>query len=162
MILLTVGTQFPFDRLVRAVDLAVEKLQLFEEIIAQTGNCSYIPRNFQSVPFFEKSRLEEYMTQATSIISHAGMGSIKTALTYFKPMLVMPRLKKYNEVVNDHQVMLAEEFEKLGYLLAAYSEEHVADKMMELKSFVPRKYELNTASVAARISNYLDSLAKTT
>ncbi len=160
MILLTVGTVFPFDRLVKAVDTAAEKIQFHEEIIAQTGDCSYVPRNFKSVPFLEKSQLDKYITEASAIISHAGVGSIKSALSSYKPLLVMPRLKKYHEHVNDHQLILAERFEKLGYLLAAYDQECLAEKMIELKSFVPRKYELNTESAVARISDYLNNLVK--
>lgn len=162
MIFLTVGTQFPFDRLIKAVDCAVERVQINEEIIAQTGNSVYIPRNFRFVPFLEKKQIDKYTAEASAIISHAGMGSIKTSLIYGKSLLVMPRQKKYHEVVNDHQVPLAERFEKLGYLLVAYDEQTMIQKITELKSFVPARYTLNTETVAARISNFLRDLAQAT
>jgi len=39
MIFLTVGTQFPFDRLVKAVDETVRKNGLDEQIFAQVDFC---------------------------------------------------------------------------------------------------------------------------
>jgi UDP-N-acetylglucosamine transferase subunit ALG13 len=49
MIFLTVGTQFPFDRLVRAVDEAFDNGAIDEEVFAQIGETSYRPRNFEQV-----------------------------------------------------------------------------------------------------------------
>jgi len=107
MIFLTVGTQFPFDRLVRAVDDIIEEGLISEALFAQIGESSYKPRNFESVACLEKGIYDDYVKQASSIIGHAGMGTINMALYNHKPLLVMPRLKRYNEVVNDHQLAVA-------------------------------------------------------
>jgi UDP-N-acetylglucosamine transferase subunit ALG13 len=155
MIFLTVGTQFPFDRLVRAVDEAVGENGLDEQIFAQVGASSYRPKNFETIPELEKSLFDKYISEANGIISHAGMGCITMALENRKPLLVMPRLKKYGEVVNDHQVVIAKKFEKLGHLLVAYSDEELLDKIKFLRGFVPQKREVHCEAVAARISDFL-------
>jgi UDP-N-acetylglucosamine transferase subunit ALG13 len=155
MIFLTVGTQFPFDRLVRAVDEAVGENGLDEQIFAQVGASSYRPKNFETVPELEKSVFDKYFREAVGVISHAGMGCITIALEKRKPLLVMPRLKKYGEVVNDHQVVIAKKFEKLGHLLVAYSDEELLDKIKFLRGFVPQKREVHCEAVAARISDFL-------
>lgn len=111
MIFLTVGTLFPFDRLVRAIDAAVGEGLIEDEIFAQVGENSYKPRNFESLPSLKKDLFDKYFTEASFIISHAGMGTITMALSHNKPLLVMPRLKHYKEHVNDHQVATAR---KLG------------------------------------------------
>jgi UDP-N-acetylglucosamine transferase subunit ALG13 len=73
-----------------------------------------------------------------------------------KPLLVMPRLRRYGEVVNDHQLDIARKFEQLGYLLAAYEVMELPDKIEKLKSFVPKKRQTQTKAVAERISTFLN------
>lgn len=158
MIFLTVGTQFPFDRLVRAVDEAFDNGLVGEEVFAQIGETSYRPRNFESVASLGKKVFDERLKQASSIISHAGIGTITMALDNHKPLLVMPRLKKYGEIVNDHQVAIARKFEELGYLLVAYQEQQFPQKIIELKSFIPCKRHIQTKAVTDRIANFLQSL----
>jgi beta-1,4-N-acetylglucosaminyltransferase len=160
MIFLTVGTQFPFDRLVKAVDKAAGINGSDEKIVAQIGDSSYCPENFEAVPSVEKAVFDKYFNKADSIISHAGMGTITMALDHRKPLLVMPRLKKYGEVVNDHQLAIAKKFEQLGYLLVAYGVEDVSIKMKQLKSFVPQERQPCPNIVAARISTFLNGLSQ--
>ena len=114
MIFLTVGTQFPFDRLVRAVDQAVERSGCAVEIFAQIADSVYRPRCFDAVSYLQKDDFDKNMREASSIISHAGMGTITAALEGKKPLLVMPRLRKFGEVVNDHQVAIAKKFHILS------------------------------------------------
>ena len=160
MIFLTVGTQFPFDRLVKAVDQAAGINGFDEKIVAQVGDSSYCPRNFEVAQSVEKVVFDQHFTEADSIISHAGMGTITMALDHRKPLLVMPRLKKYGEVVNDHQLAIARKFEQLGYLLVAYSAEEVSIKMKQLKSFVPQQRRPSADIVTARISTFLSELSR--
>jgi UDP-N-acetylglucosamine transferase subunit ALG13 len=162
MIFLTVGTQFPFDRLVYAVDNIIDDGFIKEEIFAQIGESSYKPRNFKSVTSLDKNLFDSWMQKASGIISHAGMGVITMALDNRKPLLVMPRLRKYREVVHDHQVAIAQRFEQLGHLLAAYSEDELPNKLQQLKTFVPLKRENQAKAVADRIADFLKSLTNKT
>ena len=155
MLFLTVGTQFPFDRLVKAVDDAFNDGLIDEEVFAQIGESSYRPRNFESVASLGKKLFDKYMKESSSIISHAWMGTITMALDNHKPLLAMPRLKKYGEVVNNHQVAIAKKFEELGHILVAYQEKDLPEKVKELKGFVPRPRENQAKAVAARISEFL-------
>jgi len=159
MIFLTVGTQFPFDRLVKAVDETVRKNGLDEQIFAQVGDTTYRPRNFEAVSSLEKTKFDKHFNEADSIISHAGMGTITMALEKKKPLLVMPRLKKYGEVVNDHQLDIASRFEKLGYLLVAYCKDDLPEKMRQLKTFIHCERETQPEAVSERIAQFLKSLS---
>jgi len=158
MIFLTVGTQFPFDRLVKAVDEAVSQNGFNEKIFAQIGASSYRPCSFDVVASMEKEVFDKHIREASAIIAHAGMGTITIALEYNKPLLVMPRVKKYNEVVNDHQVAIARKFEQLGHILAAYTEDEIPEKIKQLKSFVPQPRKVQTKAVIERISKFLNEL----
>lgn len=158
MIFLTVGTQFPFDRLVKAVDDACIEHSFAEEIVAQVCCSSYKPKNFETAQSLEKSLFDNYISQASGIISHAGMGTITIALEHNKPLLVMPRLKKYGEVVNDHQVAISRKFEKLGHILVAYTADELPEKMKQLKSFIPQPRNVQTKAVVERIGTFLNEL----
>ena len=155
MIFLTVGTQFPFDRLVRAVDDALDKIAIGEEVFGQIGAGSYRPRNFTAVNELEKHVYDQHVRRASGLISHAGMGTITMALDHSKPLLVMPRLKKHGEVVNDHQVAIAGRFAESGHLLVAYGPDDLAVEICKLKSFVPRPRQRQTDQVARRIERFL-------
>ena len=56
------------------------------------------------------------------------------ALDHGKPLLVMPRRRKYKEVVNDHQAALADKFEALGHILVARDETQLRAKAEQLRS----------------------------
>jgi len=155
MILLTVGTQFPFDRLVKAIDDLCDRGLIHEQIVAQIGEGKYRPRHFEAVVSLDKSAFDRNFQQASAIIGHAGMGTITMALESSKPLLAMPRRKKYGEVVNDHQVVLAIKFEALGHILLARDETELPDKIERLKSFVPRPRKVDSDAVAQRINAFL-------
>lgn len=160
MIFLTVGTQFPFDRLVKAVDYAFSEGLIQEEVFAQVGASAYRPRNFESVPRLDTNMFDKLLKKASSMIGHAGIGTIATALHNHKPLLVMPRLKKYDAVVNDHQLAIAKRFEQMGHILVAYEVEELPGKIARLSTFVPQRREVRTKQVADRISRFLTELVE--
>ena len=156
MIFLTVGTQFPFDRLVRAVDKAMHKGLITDEVIAQIGKTYYTPKHFKGIEYLEKSLFDETVRHSNAIISHAGIGSIIIAFEYDKPLLVMPRLARFKEVVNDHQVGIALKFAEAGHLLAAMDESELPAKIEQLKNFVPRPRVNQAGQVVARLRRFLE------
>lgn len=106
MIFVTVGTQLPFDRLVNAVDEWALN-QKGEEVVAQIGPTNYVPKNFAAEKFISPARMRELVERSSIIVSHAGMGSILTALRYRKPIIILPRHSALAEHRNDHQIATA-------------------------------------------------------
>lgn len=106
MIFVTVGTQLAFDRLVRAVDLWIGN-NPGEKAFAQIGPADYQPLHLESKDFVPPDRADALFREAELIVSHAGMGSILTALKYKKPILIMPRKAALGEHRNDHQLATA-------------------------------------------------------
>ncbi len=160
MIFLTVGTVYPFDRLVRAVDEAVERSGSAVKIFAQIADGSYRPHCFEAVSYLQKDEFDRNMHEASSIISHAGMGTITAALENNKPLLVMPRLRKYGEHVNDHQVAIAKKFEQLGHLITACSGEEVPEKIKALDRFVPTERKKSVDAVTERIASFIQQIVR--
>ena len=158
MIFLAVGTQFGFDRLVKAVDRAIEDGVVSDTVFAQIGPGSYLPRRIKYVASLDKEAFDETLNSCEAIISHAGMGNISLALKVNKPLLVLPRLKQYREVVNNHQVDTAKKFEQLGHILVAYHESELAEKIKLLKTFAPKPRIPNRQGVIERIGKFLTEL----
>lgn len=158
MIFATVGTQIPFDRLIKAIDKVCANLSVNEQVIAQIGDSNYKAVNIKTVCHLDKEAFDLHIRNASCIIGHAGMGTIAIAMEYSKPLLVMPRLNKYGEVVHDHQIDIAKKFEKLGYLLVAYTEDQLSNKVKQLKTFVPRLRNAEPEKVAERITDFINSL----
>lgn len=158
MIFLTVGTLFPFDRLVRAVDDAVASGIIEQPVFAQIGRTKFVPKNIEYVEVIDKRTFDNKVAAADYIISHAGIGSITMALENAKPLLVMPRMKRYSEHVNDHQVVTARKFEELGHVLVAYDAKDLPEGMRKLKNFIPRERKVNPEAVVDRIHRFLNSL----
>lgn len=102
MILLTVGTQLPFDRLVEHVDRLAPELH--EPIVAQIGASKCSCRNIEAKQNYEPAEFSELIKSCTKIISHAGIGTILNARKFGKPIIIIPRLAKFGEHRNDHQI----------------------------------------------------------
>jgi UDP-N-acetylglucosamine transferase subunit ALG13 len=155
MIFLTVGTQLPFDRLVKAVDEAAGRGMVHDEVFAQIGESDYQPTNFKFAKSLGKAEYDDCMARASAIIGHAGMGTIISAMNNRKPLLVMPRLRRFGEAVNDHQMSIATQFERMGYLLVAYDAEQVVLRLPELPRFVPAARQTSASGISERISRFL-------
>jgi UDP-N-acetylglucosamine transferase subunit ALG13 len=109
VIVVTVGTQLPFDRLVRAVDDWC-RLTGRTDVIGQVGAGSpdgYRPRHFEWSAFLSPQRLDQLVKDAELVVAHAGMGSIISALRHATPIVIMPRRAALGEHRNDHQVATA-------------------------------------------------------
>ncbi|WP_418320787.1 glycosyltransferase [Piscinibacter sakaiensis] len=96
----------PFDRLIIAVDAWAGQAGR-HDIFAQIGNTAYQPRNFGWKPALPPHEFAEQIRAAELIISHAGMGTIITALTAGKSIVLLPRLVANHEVTTDHQIHTA-------------------------------------------------------
>ncbi len=102
MILVTVGTQLPFDRFVKIVDRIAANLP--EEVFAQTGRGEYQPVNMRFARVVGPIAFERLVRDCSRIVSHAGIGTIVMAQKHQKPLILFPRLGVLDEHRNDHQV----------------------------------------------------------
>ncbi len=133
MIFVTVGTHYlGFERLIKEMDKIASRIN--EKIICQIGSTKYEPKNMNYFTFVEdEEKIAELYKKARIIISHAGAGSIFAALNYQKPLVVVPRLKKYNEHIDDHQLELAEVLEKEGKAVVIYDINNLENAIKKAK-----------------------------
>jgi UDP-N-acetylglucosamine transferase subunit ALG13 len=113
VIFVTVGTQLPFDRLVRAVDQWAAAGNAGAASFAQIGDGGYQPRHLEWTRYLPEAAFRAKVAAARLIVSHAGIGNLMLALECRKPIVVMPRRFALNEHRNDHQVATAQ---RLGQL----------------------------------------------
>ena len=106
MIFVTIGSMFPFDRLVRAMD-AWAAAHPEEEVLAQIGDGGFQPAHMRWLRRLDQDGFAATARQAEIIVAHAGMGSVITAGQFGTPIVVLPRLKRWGEHNTDHQLATA-------------------------------------------------------
>ncbi|MEM3374576.1 MAG: PssD/Cps14F family polysaccharide biosynthesis glycosyltransferase [Candidatus Woesearchaeota archaeon] len=153
-IFLTVGTSNkPFDRLIKLVDeMALKELKDYK-IFGQIGASKYLPKNFNYEKYLTTKEMEENYKNSEIVICHAGTGSIINALNYGCKVYVMPRLKKYGENVDDHQLEIAEEFERINYISTFTDKDEFFKKMKTEKKIEEQKKNFNYNILLKEIQN---------
>ena len=125
MIFVVLGTQkFQCNRLLKMIDNMVGNGYLSEEVYAQKGHSSYKPENYQTVDFLSKEEFDKKIAECSLLITHGGVGTILSGINNNKPVIVFPRLKKYKEHVDNHQLDIARAFYKKNLVLMYDEEEN--------------------------------------
>jgi UDP-N-acetylglucosamine transferase subunit ALG13 len=104
MIFVTVGSADPFDRLVGA---AAALAQIDSEVVVQRGRSDVAGAGATYYDFLPYARVAELVGSSRAVVCHAGVGSVLTCLLQGRRPVVVPRLKRLGEAVDDHQVAFA-------------------------------------------------------
>lgn len=159
MILVLLGTQDkPFERLLKAVAKQIDKGNIKEKVVAQTGCTNFKYKKIKTFDFVSKEEIEKLIEKARLIITHAGVGTITECITKNKKVIVVPRLKKYGEHTNDHQLQITKEFAMKNYVLPLYDTKNLSKVLEKTKSFKPAKYESNTENFKNKIIEYIENI----
>ncbi|MEM9969488.1 MAG: glycosyltransferase [Pseudomonadota bacterium] len=127
MIFVTIGTVFPFDRLIAAMDAYVGETGV--PCVAQIGKGTYSPRHMDWHESLPGDAYKRSIREADVIVSHAGMGSIITALQAATPIVVLPRRFEAGEHTTDHQMATARWLEDKPGVFVAWDETALADRI---------------------------------
>lgn len=160
MIFIAVGTQkFQLNRLLKQIDQLIKENKITDDnVFAQTGNSDYIPQNYKYEKFLCKEDFEKYIRECSLLITHSGVGTIITGKKYNKPVIVYPRLKKFNEHVDDHQLQIAEAFSKLNFVLMCNENDNLESLIDKSQTYKFEKYISNREHIISEINSYLESL----
>lgn len=120
MIFVTVGThEQAFDRLIEYIDNLKRDDLIKEQVVIQTGYSNYKPIYCMWEKIYPYQKMMELVAEARIVITHGGPSSFIMPLQIGKVPIVVPRMKKYGEHVNDHQVEFTLEVEKrMGTIIA--------------------------------------------
>lgn len=157
MIFVTVGSQkFQFNRLLNEIDRLIENKVITTDVFAQIGVSDYKPKNYSYKDFITQDEFKNYINKCEFVITHAGTGAIITALKNNKKVIAIPRLSKYDEHVDDHQIQLINEFKELNLIEPVYEIEDLENAIKNINNNKYSKYKSNTDKIIKDIEDYLE------
>lgn len=153
-ILVTVGTQ---DQKFTRLFEMVEKLNLEnDEVIIQSGTSKYENSKFIVEPYLEN--YDQILKEADLIICHGGVGTIVSALKLEKKIIAVPRLEKYKEHVNDHQLEIVKEYANKNMILVANDFQELERALKASENFVVPKFESNNDKFIEKLNEIIGEL----
>ena len=159
MIFITVGSQkFQFDRLLKAVDDLVANGTIEDKVFAQSGSSNYKPEHYESNDFLNREEFQNVMEHSTIVITHGGTGAIISAIKRGKKVVAVPRLKKYGEHVDDHQLQLISQFTRSGLISSCEDMSRLGDVLKEVETKKFNTYQSNTERYLQEIGKFIEEM----
>ena len=157
MILVLLGThELQFTRLLKDIEKCIDNGGINEEVLVQTGNTKYQSDKMKMIDYISYDQLTELTKKADFIITHGGTGSIVTSLRMDKKVIAVPRLKKYNEHNDDHQMEILNVFSEKGYIIIYSEHDSLEEKIKELKKFEPQPFSSDNSKMVEIIKNFIN------
>ena len=157
MILVTLGTQDKsFERLLVEIERLINQKVIREKVIVQAGYTNYSSNKMEIFDYLPKDEFEKLIHQARILITHGGVGSIFDGLSRNKKIIAVPRLSKYMEHTNDHQLQVVEKLGNEGYILPCTSVEDIEGNLKKIRKFRPKEYEKNNYQMISLIENFIE------
>ena len=155
-IFITLGSQkFQFNRLLKAVDELCEKGTVdAEDVFAQIGYSDYLPKNFSYKKFLDRDEFSNEMEKANIVITHGGTGAIIGAVKRGKKVIAVPRLAKYGEHVDDHQLQLIKQFDDLNLICSCHDVGDLETALDTVQQTKYNSYKSNTINIINSIEEY--------
>ena len=158
-ILVSVGTQkFPLDRLLKRVDELVESGVITQEVFAQIGHATYQPQHYAYTDFLSKEEFEKRVDECSLLITHSGVSTIMMGVRGRKPVVVFPRLAKYGEHVDDHQMEIAQSFSELNYVLLCNENDDLGETVGLVMTHDFADYTSQREGMIAEIRQFLGTI----
>ncbi|TFE03980.1 PssE/Cps14G family polysaccharide biosynthesis glycosyltransferase [Jeotgalibacillus salarius] len=160
MIFIVLGThELPFKRLLEQIELQIKSGQIEEEVIVQSGHTSFKTKNMKMIPFMSYKEMEEMYDKANLIITHGGTGSITTGIKIGKKMIAVPRLKKYGEHNDDHQLEIVGQFFESGHILQWNEAQEFNEVLQQVRTFEPKPFESGRVKILSILEEFIDDHA---
>jgi beta-1,4-N-acetylglucosaminyltransferase len=152
MIFVTVGaTNIGFVRLIKKMDEIAGRLS--EEVIMQIGGTKYLPKHAKWYSYINNKEIIEFYNKASSIITHDGAGTLLMTLNLNKPIIVVPRMKKYGECDYENKFDLAEALKLKKKVILVYDIEKLEESIDSTKSLKYQRFVQNKKLISFLKSN---------
>ena len=157
MIFVTLGSQkFQFNRLLIELDKLVEEKKICNDIFAQIGYSDYKPKNYEFKEFLDREQFAEFMDKCDTVITHGGTGAIVGAVKRDKKVIAVPRLAKFGEHVDDHQLQIIDQFTNMNFIVGVKETNEIYEALELLKKMKFKKYISNTENIINEIEKYIN------
>lgn len=158
MILVTLGTQDKqFTRLLDMVQEEINNGNIDDEVIVQAGCTKYKSKDMKIFDLIDREEFANLICKCDLLITHGGVGSITMGLNNNKKVIVVPRLAKFNEHINDHQIQITKNFANTGYIIPLYENDKLSLALEKAKKFKPKVFKSNTNKMVKLISNFIEN-----
>lgn len=158
MILVLLGTQNnSFHRLLEEIQKNIDNGNIKEKVIVQKGYTKFESKDMIMYNQVSLKELQKLIDDANLIITHGGVGSIISSVEKNKKTIAIPRLKKYKEHVNDHQLDIIKSFNDSEYIIGLNGVEELEDALEKVKDFKPKKYIKNTGNILEIIEDFIEN-----
>lgn len=159
MVFVTMGSQkFQFNRLLEAVDGLSAEGAISGRVFAQTGACTYEPTHIGHASFLDRDQFRARMAASDVVITHGGTGAIIGAVKAGKKVVAVPRLAKFGEHVDDHQVEIVRQFAQMGLIEPCLDIANLKSAYDIAVRKEYRPYVSNTDAFIADLRSYLQSI----
>ncbi|PAD40440.1 PssE/Cps14G family polysaccharide biosynthesis glycosyltransferase [Terribacillus sp. 7520-G] len=156
MILVVLGThELPFMRLLREVERLKREGIITDEVIVQAGHTKFESDLLTIKPFVNYEVMDQLMEDARLVITHAGTGSVISALKKGKKVIAAARLKKYGEHNDDHQLQLLSIFLEQRHILSWGEGEDLGEVIRQTESFEPVPFQSGKERMFSILSNFI-------
>lgn len=157
MIFITLGSQkFQFNRLLKAVDELIENGVIDDEVFAQVGYSDYEPRNFEYKQFLDREEFAAQEGKCDILITHGGTGAIIGAVKNGKKVIAVPRLAKYGEHVDDHQLQLIAQFKGQNLICGLDDVSELEEGLKYVRKHKFDEYKSNTKTIIESIEKFIE------
>lgn len=165
VIFVTVGThEQPFNRLIEYIDDLKGKKIIQEDVVIQSGFSTYKPKHCKWSKLFAYQEMRKIVDDARIIITHGGPSSFIMPLQIGKIPIVVPRQKRFNEHINDHQVTFTKAAaEKMGTIIVVINVEHLGNVVSNYDKIIaqmPSKLNSNNARFCERFEQVVYGLMR--
>lgn len=161
--MLQFGTQDKeFPRLLSEVERLIETGKINDKVIAQIGYTKFetkLPKSkMRIIEFTTPKQIQKLIKDSNFIITHGGVATIIEGINNGKKVIAVPRLKKYKEHVNDHQLQIIENFNDSGYIIGIKDLSELKDALNRVREFIPKRYESNNSEFVGRLEKTILTL----
>lgn len=158
MIFVSLGTNDKsFKRLLDKIDKEISLGNIKDKVVVQSGYTKYESENMDIIDLMSMDLFSKSINDCNILITHGGVGTILDGLKLGKKIIAFPRLSKYQEHVNDHQIEIINEFYECGYILTGEVDDLVS-LIDKCKDFNPKSYTSNNYRFNKLIRDYIDKL----
>ena len=98
------------------------------------------------------------MEKADIVITHGGTGAIIGAVKKGKKVIAVPRLAKYGEHVDDHQLQLIKQFDELNLICSCQDTDKLEIALDTVRRTSYNSYKSNTFNIISSIEEYIKGI----
>ena len=133
-----------------------------QDVIMQTGFSTYEPKYCKWSKLFPYKEMVKNVAEARIVITHGGPASFIMPLQVGKTPVVVPRQKKFDEHVNNHQVVFAKAVaERMGTIISVVEISNLKEIILhydEIVAKMPSGIKSNNELFCRQFESCVDEL----